>query len=77
MQIAKAKENVPFVENFYQCGFQDFEFEHQYDLIWLHWFLMYLTDTDLISILVKCRENMKMKDGKRGMIFVKENVVED
>ena len=24
VQIAKARDNVPFVDNFYQCGFQDF-----------------------------------------------------
>ena len=35
---------------------------------------MYLTDKDLISILVRCRENLTYKDGKKGMIFVKENV---
>ena len=37
--------------SFYIGGYQDHKFEHEYDCIWLQWFLMYLTDEDLISAL--------------------------
>ena len=58
VQIDQAKKYVPFVENFYNCGFQDFKFEHKYDCIWLEWFLMYLTDNDLIDSLMRCKNNL-------------------
>ena len=37
---------------------------------------MYLTDKDLINILVKCRQNLTSKDGRKGIIFIKENVTD-
>lgn len=61
--------------SFYECGFQDFNFSHQYDCIWLQWFLMYLQDRDLVTALNKCRENLTGDaGGKTGLIFVKENI---
>lgn len=37
---------------------------------------MYLTDKDLINILVRCRKNLTSKDGRKGIIFIKENVTD-
>ena len=48
----------------------------KYDCIWLHWFLMYLTDDDLIQALQKCVDNLSVDPltGLSGLIVVKENV---
>lgn len=35
---------------------------------------MYLHDRDLIKALSKCRANLTRKNGKTGLIFIKENV---
>ena len=50
--------------------------ELKYDCIWLQWFLMYLTDDDLILQLKKCAENLTINpnDGSSGLIIIKENV---
>ena len=69
-QIDAAKANVPQAANFYCCGFQDFEFEHKYDCIWLQWFLMYLTDDDLVAMLSRCGSHLT----PGGLVVVKENV---
>jgi len=34
---------------------------------------MYLHDTDLINAISKCRDNLTRKNGKTGLIFIKEN----
>ena len=62
--------------SFYESGFQDHVFEHKYDCIWLQWFLMYLTDKDLLHILKKCAENVTIDEttGKSGLVVIKENV---
>ena len=48
------------MNSYYVAGFQDFKFEYKYDLIWLQWFLMYLTDDDLIQKLKECAENLSI-----------------
>lgn len=58
MQLEEAKKNVPFVKNFYCAGFQDHLFEHHYDLVWLQWFLMYLTDDDLVAALKRTADHL-------------------
>ena len=57
-------------------GFQDFKFEHKYDCIWIQWFIMYLTDDDLVKSLKDCSDNLTVdeKTGEKGLIIVKENV---
>ena len=32
----------------------------KYDCIWLHWFLMYLTDDDLVQSLQKCVDHLSV-----------------
>ena len=62
--------------SFYCCGFQDFKFEHYYDCIWLQWFLMYLTDEDLIKALKESAKFLTVdpESGDSGLIIIKENV---
>ena len=80
VQIEEAKKNVPFVKNFYLCGYQDMKFEHKYDCIWLQWFLMYLTDDDLIASLKRSADALTVfpedshSPGQSGLIIIKENV---
>ena len=77
VQIEGAKKNVPFVKNFFCCGMQDHVWNPEilYDCIWLQWFLMYLTDDDLLEQLKKCMAHLtKDANGKSGIIIVKENV---
>lgn len=78
-QVAAAKENVPFIENYFISGFQDFKPSFRYDCIWLQWFVQYLTDDDLINALSRCRESLTFDEasGKRGIIFIKENVTDE
>ncbi|KAI3434454.1 hypothetical protein D9Q98_002531 [Chlorella vulgaris] len=57
--------------NFYQAGIEQHELEQgRYDIIWLQWAALYLTDEDLIAFLR--RSAAALKPG--GMLFVKENV---
>ena len=44
-----------------------------YDCIWLQWFLMYLTDDDLVEMLQRCAKNLK----EDGIIVIKENVFDE
>jgi len=76
VQIEEAKKYVPFVKNFYVGGYQDHIFEYKYDLIWLQWFLMYLTDDDLVLALKRTADNLTISEetGQSGLIFIKENV---
>lgn len=76
--ITKAKENVPGVRKFYECGMQEFEYERSYDCVWVQWCAMYLTDKDLLAFLHKTRQNLTPAiDSKSGLLFVKENVSDE
>jgi protein N-terminal methyltransferase len=48
---------------------QDFKFDAKYDVIWVQWVLLYLTDTDLIEFLRRCKTALS----ENGVIVVKEN----
>lgn len=70
--MGKAKETLegnPKMGNFYQQGMQEFTFEKSYDTIWIQWVIGHLTDNDLISFLVKCKQNLK----PNGVVVVKDN----
>jgi protein N-terminal methyltransferase len=59
--------------NFYQAGIEAHHPQPgRYDVIWLQWAALYLTDDNLIAFL--CRSAASLKPG--GMLFVKENVCE-
>ncbi|EFN51806.1 hypothetical protein CHLNCDRAFT_27478 [Chlorella variabilis] len=59
--------------NFYQAGIEQHHPEPgRYDVVWLQWAALYLTDEDLIAFLQ--RSAAALKPG--GVLFVKENVCE-
>mmetsp|Transcript_21632 Transcript_21632/g.36854 ORF Transcript_21632/g.36854 Transcript_21632/m.36854 type:complete len:263 (-) Transcript_21632:320-1108(-) len=56
--------------NFYQAGLQQHVFESQrYDVIWIQWCLLYLTDEDVLQLFRRCQQGLK----PGGVIVVKEN----
>eukprot|EP00922_Rhytidocystis_sp_ex-Travisia-forbesii_P064372 GHVS01095667.1.p1 GENE.GHVS01095667.1~~GHVS01095667.1.p1 ORF type:complete len:161 (-),score=27.97 GHVS01095667.1:120-602(-) len=71
--IRKAREylkDLP-VDEYYCVALQDFTpTANRYDCIWLQWCVLYLTDTDLISLLRRCAKGLT----PNGIICVKENV---
>ncbi|RVE40763.1 hypothetical protein evm_014588 [Chilo suppressalis] len=54
----------------YNVSLQEFKPERKYDVIWNQWVLGYLTDGDLVSYLIRCRDALT----DNGVIIVKENV---
>eukprot|EP00002_Diphylleia_rotans_P027352 TRINITY_DN5480_c0_g1_i1.p1 TRINITY_DN5480_c0_g1~~TRINITY_DN5480_c0_g1_i1.p1 ORF type:complete len:274 (-),score=63.90 TRINITY_DN5480_c0_g1_i1:242-1063(-) len=75
--LAKAKEWIgadPRVENYFCSGLQDFTpIPGRYNVIWIQWVLLYLTDDDLIAFMKRCKIGL----AHGGLIFVKENVSKD
>lgn len=56
---------------FFRAGLEDFAPEPgRYDLIWIQWALLYLTDDDLLSWLARCRKALR----PGGFLMAKENV---
>ncbi|CEG36760.1 n-terminal xaa-pro-lys n-methyltransferase 1 isoform x1 [Plasmopara halstedii] len=59
------------VRNLYCMGLQDFEpTSASYDLIWMQWVLVHLTDLDLVRYLKRCKKALT----PNGFIVVKENI---
>jgi hypothetical protein len=59
------------IGNLYCSSLQNFIPEKEkYDLIWLQWVVIYLSDSELISLLQKCQIGLK----KGGFIVIKDNV---
>ncbi|XP_028177989.1 N-terminal Xaa-Pro-Lys N-methyltransferase 1-A-like [Ostrinia furnacalis] len=54
----------------YRVGLQEFRPERKYDIIWNQWVLGYLTDEDLTTYLIRCRDSL----AHNGVIIIKENV---
>ncbi|CAL5229119.1 g12384 [Coccomyxa viridis] len=44
----------------------------RYDVIWMQWALLYLTDDDLLQLLERCKSGLK----EDGLVIIKENVCE-
>jgi protein N-terminal methyltransferase len=56
---------------FFQQGLESFIPEpSRYDVVWVQWAMLYLTDEDAIAFLQRCAAALK----PGGMIFIKENV---
>lgn len=56
---------------FFQSGLETFDPQKdRYDIIWIQWAMLYLTDEDAIAFLRRC--SAALKPG--GIIFIKENV---
>ena len=64
----KLKDTVTYKS--FVMGIQDWVPEDYYDCIWAQWSIMYLTDSDAISFLKRCRDHLSPK----GMIFIKDNI---
>ncbi|KAG2762317.1 hypothetical protein PC129_g5532 [Phytophthora cactorum] len=59
------------VRDLYCMGLQDFEpAPASYDLIWMQWVLVHLTDLDLVRYLKRCKKALT----PNGFIVIKENV---
>mmetsp|Transcript_10622 Transcript_10622/g.30241 ORF Transcript_10622/g.30241 Transcript_10622/m.30241 type:complete len:255 (+) Transcript_10622:263-1027(+) len=56
----------------YLCqGLQEFDPEpERYDVIWIQWAMLYLTDEDVVALFERCRKGLKPD----GIIVVKENI---
>lgn len=53
------------------CGLEDFHPEPDtYDLVWIQWVIIYLSDYDFIALLARFKKSLK----KDGYIVVKDNV---
>lgn len=62
------------VVNYIQTGLESFTPPPgRYDIIWVQWAMLYLTDDDAISFLNRC--SAALKPG--GMVFIKENVCDE
>jgi protein N-terminal methyltransferase len=48
---------------------QNFKFDCNYDLIWIQWCLENLNKNDIVSFLLKCKNNLN----QNGIIIIKEN----
>lgn len=46
---------------------------NRYDVVWIQWCLLYLTDEDAISFFHRCQKALK----PGGKIIVKENICQD
>ncbi|XP_053602494.1 N-terminal Xaa-Pro-Lys N-methyltransferase 1-A-like [Plodia interpunctella] len=54
----------------YKLGLQEFIPDKKYDVIWNQWVLGYLTDDDLVSYLIRCKNAL----AENGVVVIKENV---
>lgn len=53
------------------CGLEDFHpAPNTYDLVWIQWVIIYLSDYDFVNLLTRFKESLK----KDGYIVVKDNV---
>jgi protein N-terminal methyltransferase len=60
------------VEHTFCKGLQQFKFEQgKYDVIWVQWCLLYMTDYDIVNFLKRAKRNLN----PNGIIVVKENVL--
>ena len=55
VELGKLNNRKGSVGKFYCSGLQDFQFEQEYDLIWVQWVLNYLNNEDLVNFLINCR----------------------
>jgi protein N-terminal methyltransferase len=57
------------IKNIYNSSLENFEFKKKYDLIWIQWCLENLNKKDIVSFLLKCKNNLN----ENGIIIIKEN----
>ncbi|DAZ95075.1 TPA: hypothetical protein N0F65_002969 [Lagenidium giganteum] len=70
--LGKDNKLIHKVRNLYCMGLQEFHPEPEtYDVIWIQWVALYLTDVDFVHFLQRCQRALK----PGGWICVKENVL--
>eukprot|EP01017_Pseudomicrothorax_dubius_P019145 TRINITY_DN2106_c0_g1_i9.p1 TRINITY_DN2106_c0_g1~~TRINITY_DN2106_c0_g1_i9.p1 ORF type:complete len:252 (-),score=71.67 TRINITY_DN2106_c0_g1_i9:26-742(-) len=62
--------NEPNIGEFYVAGLQDLQLKERYDLIWVQWVCIYLTDDDFVRFLNTCKGHLK----ENGILVLKENL---
>jgi protein N-terminal methyltransferase len=55
-----------------ECGAQDWQIDEDFDCIWLQWVLMFLTDEDAVSLLMRCKQHLR----PNGIVVVKDNMIQ-
>lgn len=58
------------IKNYYMTEIQKFNFEKQYDLIFIQWVLEYVNYSDLIRFFNKVKRSLK----PNGIVIIKENI---
>ena len=72
VNYAEKLRKIPQVDNVFNLKLEDLQLpESKYSLIWNQWVLLYLTDTDLVAFLSRCKEALKPD----GLLCLKENVI--
>lgn len=69
--------NRPWMGEFFEVSLQNLELlPEMYDLIWIQWVLLYLTDSDLKAFLQRVVKSVSRPgESSSGLIVIKENVV--
>ena len=67
--LAKAQKVLPGAVG-YNVSAQQFDFPIQYDLIFAHWLLSYLSDADVVAVCRSCAAAL----AENGTLVVKDNV---
>jgi protein N-terminal methyltransferase len=65
---------VGIIGDRFQCNMKDLGLLKKYDLIYGHWSLGYLLDTDLSSFMKRCRNALMSDDGTLGLMIIKETI---
>ncbi|GJQ08694.1 hypothetical protein GpartN1_g485.t1 [Galdieria partita] len=70
--LAKQKISESQLGRIFCCSMQEFvpEVDRKYDLIWIQWCIIYLTDDDLVEFLRRCKSCLNTN----GLICIKDNV---
>lgn len=68
--LKQAQESLSVKTQIFPVGIQDWKPEKQYDLFWIQWAIMYLTDDDAVAFLKRCRDHLT----KNGIIVIKDNL---
>ncbi|EME31603.1 methyltransferase [Galdieria sulphuraria] len=72
LELAKQNVSDSQLGRVFRCSMQDFipEVDRKYDLIWIQWCIIYLTDEDLVEFLKRCKSCLSAS----GLICIKDNV---
>ena len=76
LEEARGYVDSPAFGNTYITEMSSFDFERQsrlWDLIWIQWVAIYLTDSEFVDFFRKCGENMVIS--QKSFTVLKENVL--